>query len=166
MNQEQVAVPSLSRLHLSSDLPAATSELVTSLAEIISTKDGHDSIVDDNDTFRLERASTWSLGHIAEALPDINKEEANMDGAADDRIIDYNEITKHVVIHDQDLPQGKETPYFNHQAYFANLKHYQSKTPKSEDNIGKYLLYGEVVTSTNTLLEKSEALYRHWAVYI
>jgi len=154
VNQEQVAVPSLSRLHLSSYLPAATSELMASLADIISTKDGCDSIEDENDTFRLERASAWSLDSVADALPKIEDAKANGKTVDEDRIIDYDAITKYVVVHDQGLPQSKETPYFNHQAYFANLKHYQSTSSEGEDDIGRHLLYGEVVTSTNTLLEK------------
>lgn len=147
-------VPSLSRLHLSSYLPAATSELLASLADIISTKDGRDCIEDENDTFRLERASAWSLDSVADALPNVEDAQANGKTVDEDRIIDYDAITKYVVVHDQDLPQGKETPYFNHQAYFANLKHYQSFSSEGEDAVGRHLLYGEVVTSTNTLLEK------------
>jgi len=159
VNQEQVAVPSLSRLHLSSYLPAATSELVASLTDIISTKDGRDFIEDENDTFRLERVSAWSLDSMAAALPKVEDTKANGETVNDDRIIDYDAITKHVVVHDQGLPQSKETPYFNHQAYFANLKHYQSTSSEGQDDIGRHLLYGEVVTSTNTLLEKYGMLF-------
>ena len=129
---------------------------MASLADIISTKDGCDSIEDENDTFRLERASAWSLDSVADALPKIEDAKANGKTVDEDRIIDYDAITKYVVVHDQGLPQSKETPYFNHQAYFANLKHYQSTSSKGEDDIGRHLLYGEVVTSTNTLLEKYE----------
>lgn len=154
VNQEQVAIPSLSRLHLSSYLPAATSELMASLADIISSKDGRDIIEDENDTFRLERASAWSLDSVADALPKVESAKADGKTVDEDRIIDYDAITKYVVVHDQGLPQSKETPYFNHQAYFANLKHYQSTSSEGEDDIGRHLLYGEVVTSTNTLLEK------------
>ena len=154
VNQEQNAVPSLSRLHLSSNLPAATSELVASLADIISTKDGHEFIEDENDIFRLERESAWSLGSVVDAPPNIEGGKANEKAMDEDRIIDYNTITKYIVIHDRGLPQSKETPYFNHQAYFANLQHYQSNSLEGKDDIGKHLWYGEVVTSTNTLLEK------------
>lgn len=154
VNQEQVAVPSLSQLHLSSYLPAATSELVASLAEIISTKAGRNVIEDENDTFRLERASAWSLDSIADELSKVEDEKSDRKLADEARIIDYDAIEKHVIIHDEGLPQSKATPYFNHQAYFANLKHYQSTSAEGSDGLGKHLLYGEVVTSTNTLLEK------------
>ena len=130
------------------------SKLMSSLADIISTKDGYDIIEDDNDTFRLEREAAWSLGSMDEALSNAKDREADEEVTDEDRIIDYNAITKHVVVHDEGLPQSKETPYFNHQAYFANLKHYQSNSSEGNDDIGKHLLYGEVVTSTNTLLEK------------
>lgn len=153
VNQEQNVVPSLSRLHLSSVSPSHLSDIVASLADIISIQDKQEYIEDENDRFCIARSSTWSFGSLANALPDtgndINGEEADQD-----RILDYSKITKHILIHDQDVPQSKETPYFNHHAFFSNLKHFQSKSTEGGDAFGKHLLYGEVVTSTNTILEK------------
>lgn len=154
VNQEQVVVPSLSRLHLSSVLPAATSELVASLADIICWKDGSEYIEDENDTFCLERTSAWSLGSMASALPHEEDEKADTKFTDEDRIIDYNTVTKYIVLHEEGAPQSKDTPYFNHQAYFANLKHFQLNSSEAGAELGKHVLYGEVVTSTNTLLEK------------
>lgn len=80
------------------------------------------------------------------------REEENEDDQ--EKIIDYDKIVKRLVIHDADQPASKDTPYFNHHAYVANLKHYESQSRGSGRTFGKELLYGEVVTSTNTLLEK------------
>lgn len=148
------AVPSLSRLHISSLLPLGASELMASLQEIISTEDGEEYIKDENDTFHLEKPSTWTLGSAAGALSGSDGEKTDSSGVGEDRIIDYNAITKRVVVHENDLPSNKDTPYFNHHAFFANLRHYGSKWPKNDDSFGEYIWYGEVVTSTNTLLEK------------
>ena len=153
VNQENNAVPSLSRLHLSSMLPSHTSELVASFADIISIQDGQEYIEDENDKFCIARSSTWSLSSIANALHTSEGDKTETE-ADQDRILDYSQITKNVLIHDQDVPQSKQTPYFNHHAFFANLRHFQSTSREGEDAFGKHLLYGEVVTSTNTILEK------------
>lgn len=154
VNQEQNAVPSLSRLHLSSISPACTSELLASLEDIISTEEGHQIIKDDNDTFIIEKASAWSWDGVADTLPRTEDVNADEEALSEDRILDYRTIKKQIVVHDKDLPQTRATPYFNHQAYFANLKQYQSASRRVGNDFGKHILYGEVVTSTNTLLEK------------
>jgi len=123
-SQEESAVPSLSRLHLSSLNPADTSELVASLHEIISIQDGEEYIKDENDTFRLEKPSAWSLSSILNVLPRVTI--GKTDGVDDDMVRphDYETVVKRVVIYEEDHPAGKETPYFNYYAFFANLKYY------------------------------------------
>lgn len=160
INEEQNAVPSLSRLHISSIQPEATSEVLAALEDIIDDDDGHRIIKDDNDTFHIEQASAWSWDDVADTLPQREDGDADEKGASEDRILDYSAITKQIVFHDKELPQTRATPYFNHQAYFSNLKHYQSTTPRVRDDFGKHILYGEVVTSTNTLLEKNTQMLR------
>lgn len=76
------------------------------------------------------------------------------DNSAHRVILDYNKVLKRLIAHEIDLPSSKETPCFNHHAFYANLRHYLTKTKGIEGDFGKFLLYGEVVTSTNTLLEK------------
>lgn len=154
VNQENIAVPSLSRLHLSSMLPEGTTKMMAALQEIISVQDGEEYIRDENDTFHLEKPSTWSLGLIAEALPDAKSEKTDGSRVDEDRIIDYSTVVKRLIVHDKDPPPSKATPYFNHHAFFANLKHYQAQAPSGSDDFGKNVMYGEVVTSTNTILEK------------
>lgn len=153
VNQENTAVPSLSRLHLSSVLPNGTSRMMKSLQEITTIVDGEEYIKDENDTFHLEEPSAWSIGSIAHAPPGAQDKTDDGD-FGDDRIIDYNAVVKRLMVHDKEPPASKETPYFNHHAFFANLKHYNSQSQADSDNFGKNIMYGEVVTSTNTLLEK------------
>ncbi|KAL8931541.1 MAG: hypothetical protein Q9211_006886 [Gyalolechia sp. 1 TL-2023] len=164
VNQEQTAIPSLSRLHLSSAVVSDTAKLVEALEDIITMQDGEEYIRDENDTFHLEKRATWSLGALTDELPASSMKDPGgerSDNAEDqDKIIDYNKIVKQLMIHDKDQPESKDTPYFNHQAFFANLTHYDSQSRESDGTFGKNLLYGEVVTSTNTMLEKNTQLLR------
>lgn len=153
VNQENTAVPSLSRLHLSSILPEGTSEMMAALREITTLVDGEEYIKDENDTFHLEKPSAWSLSSVAESLPGV-KNKTDEKGDDESRIIDYSTVVKRLVVHEKDIPPSKETPYFNHHAFFANLKHYQAQIVGGGDGFGKIIMYGEVVTSTNTMLEK------------
>ncbi|KAH0566433.1 hypothetical protein GP486_000145 [Trichoglossum hirsutum] len=155
VNQELNAVPCLSRLHLSSVTPSDVQGLVDSWKDIVVSDDGEEYIKGENDTFHLGKPSRWSISSLAKTLPDFTCEKTNEEaGEEGDRILDYSMIVKHMVVHDQAYPSFKETPYFNHYAFFANLRHYQSLSKSSSEEFGKFLMYGEVVTSTNTMLEK------------
>lgn len=158
VNQEQTTIPSLSRLHLSSAVVSDTAKLMEALQDIITVQDGEEYIRDENDIFHLEKPATWSLASLGHTLPGATEKdpegEQSENAEDQDKMIDYNEIVKRLVIHDKDQPESKDTPYFNHQAFFANLKHYESQSRESGETFGKNILYGEVVTSTNTMLEK------------
>ncbi len=88
------------------------------------------------------------------STPDGKFDSQKENEGDEEKIIDYDKIVKRLLIHDKDQPESKDTPYFNHHAYVANLKHYESQSRGIGRTFGKELLYGEVVTSTNTLLEK------------
>lgn len=77
-----------------------------------------------------------------------------------DQILDYDKIVKVIVPHDSGLPSTKDIP-FHHEAFYANLNWYHNKLRNPGASFGRHLMYGEVVTSTNTLLEKNPALLRH-----
>lgn len=161
VNQENTAVPSLSRLHLSSMLSNDTSKIMAGLQEIITILNGEEYIKDDNDTFHLEKPSAWSLGSIASALSGVTNEKTQVDDVCADRIIDYDAVVKRLIVHEKEPPASKETPYFNHHAFFANLKGYETQIKEETTKFGKSILYGEVVTSTNTMLEKYDLSYSH-----
>lgn len=174
VNQDNTGVPSLSRLHLSSAQPSEISELVSTWSEIITAENGEEFIRAENDTFVLEKPSAWSLANLTKALPSavqavlpaansehgatVKTEEPDTESNPDDStdgIVDYDKVVKRLVAHESSLPENKETPYFNHNAFFSNLRHYNSTSGNHDGVFGKTLLYGEVVTSTSTLLEKS-----------
>ncbi|KAA8650483.1 hypothetical protein EYZ11_007660 [Aspergillus tanneri] len=146
--QSTTTVPSLSSMHLSALNPADTAQIVSSLQEIITTEGEEEYVKDENDTFRIEKPGTWSFNALGESLPE-----------RPEGIVDYNAITKRIVVHDE-VPSTKTTPYFNHNAYYSNLRRYQSLSKEGASEFGSTLMYGEVVTSTNTVLEKNPKLLR------
>lgn len=142
VTSETTTVPSLSTMHLSALDPTDTTKTVESWQEN-TTKDGDvEYFKDTNDTFRLEKPGIWSMDKLEESLP------SQAEG-----IVDYNAVIKRLVVHDE-LPSAKTTPYFNHNAYYANLRHYQAQSKEGASEFGSNLLYAEVITSTNTILEK------------
>lgn len=163
ISQETTSVPSLSRLHLSSLHHFLVPELFVSWEHIITKQDGEEYIKGENDTFLLEKQdSRWSLSSLVKTLPvpgilkagDEHIADQSNDFGTDDRIVDYNAITKRLIPHETEWPGTKETPYFNHHSFYANLRKYQEERDSEAEDFGKYLMYGEVVTSTNTMLEK------------
>ena len=158
VNQDDNTVPSLSRLHLSSMEPSETSGILAGLQEIVTNRDGEEYIKDETDTFHLEKQNTWSLNSLASTLQGDESDVTDQSNAEEDKIVDYNTVVKRIVVHEKDYPAAKETPYFNHSAFYANLQHYQEKSKEDDNKFGNYLLYGEVVTSTNSLLEKYASL--------
>ncbi|KAK2786796.1 biotin holocarboxylase synthetase [Emmonsiellopsis sp. PD_33] len=158
VNQETSTVPSLSRVHISSLDSERARGLKSALQEIIKVVDGQEYIKDDVDTFHLEEPSSMGMKDLAEALPESAEEKTDQEGDAD-RIVDYNTIVKQLVLH-EDYPSSKATPYFNHHAFYGNLREYRSQSKENVHEFGSNILYGEVVTSTNTLLEKNTQLLR------
>ncbi|ESZ97935.1 putative biotin apo-protein ligase [Sclerotinia borealis F-4128] len=163
VSEETSTVPSLSRLHLSSIDPHFVPELLASWEEIIDKENGEEIIKGENDTFHLEKTETdWSVESLVKALPpsdaSADEKHAVKSTLPDDGIIDYNAIPKRVIPHETNWPGTKETPYFNHHAFYSNLRHYQQESSSEAEEFGNTLLYGEVVTSTNTMLEKNSKL--------
>ncbi|KAI7172862.1 putative biotin apo-protein ligase [Hortaea werneckii] len=166
VNQETEGTPSLSRLHISSARYGGVSELLQSWqeADIISKEeDGREIIKGENDAFILEQHGRFAMGNVKDALPAAEEDKSEYQQPPKqqgDMLIDYNALPKHLVPHETALPDTKETPYFNHHAFYANLKDYnaQPEHRESEHTFGTNLLYGEVVTSTSTLLEKNPTL--------
>ncbi|KAK4570429.1 biotin holocarboxylase synthetase [Recurvomyces mirabilis] len=165
VSQATEAVPILSRLHLSSSQPSNVSALLASWHEqgILSKRDdGNETIEGENDRFILHQAGRWDMNDLQDALAsDSPTSQAQADDKSPDSLIDYNTIAKHLVAHESSLPSGKETPQFNHHAFFSNLTSFHSQQKESSGAFGKTLLYGEVVTSTSTLLDKNTTWLSH-----
>ncbi|KAF2453260.1 biotin-protein ligase [Lineolata rhizophorae] len=166
VNQEEAEIPSLSHLHLSAQRPSDVAELLSEWGEIIVKRGDEEYIHGENDSFYLENPARWSFSKLTEALSSAVisalPHKSNPEPLKEDEdILDYDKAVKRLVSHESDLPSGKDTPCFNHRLYFANLDQYYNTLKDPDRHFGKYLLYGEVVTSTNTLLEKNPSLLSH-----
>ncbi|KAK3116297.1 biotin holocarboxylase synthetase [Teratosphaeriaceae sp. CCFEE 6253] len=167
-SRETEAVPSLSYLHLSSSQPSRISELLHSWHEggvLAKAESGCETITGENDTFIVEQAGQWAKSDEKDSpsvpAADGGDVHALADGQPADSLLDYNTLTKRMITHEEGLPDGKEVPYFNHHAFYANLKQYNTKFQESDHAFGATLLYGEVVTSTSTLLDKNPTWLSH-----
>ena len=156
VNQEESKPPTLTTLRLTSYQPSEISIITSALEDIITSKDGKDYIEDENDTFHVERQLSLSLHSLQDSLNKIWAEE-NIPYLEDSKFTDYNKVIKHMVIHDKNHPSIEEAPFFDHELFFSSLGQFQRNAKGCDENFGKNLLYGEVVTSTNTLLEKYAA---------
>lgn len=76
-----------------------------------------------------------------------------------DQILDYDKVVKVVIPHEKEYPSNKDLS-FHHEAFYANLRFYHTKLNNPYASFGKHLMFGEVVTSTNTLLEKNPSFIR------
>lgn len=164
VSQQTEAVPSLSLLHLSASEPGVVSELVQDWQEagiVTKAEDGREVIKGENETFVLHADSgdSWDMSAVHKALAESSSgNDENQTDASDDRLVDYNSLPKRLLLHETSpstMPTSKQTPYFNHAAFFWALKDYHSQHRDSPHSYGKVLLYGEVVTSTNTMLDKN-----------
>jgi biotin--protein ligase len=165
VNQSDEPVPSLSPLHISSFHSEEVLGLLSQWKEIMTkTPSGEIMIQGDNDIFQFPnlpptlqdiKAGSGKIS-IVDAVASLklsSKEKDAEASSSSDRIVDYDKVVKQVMVHLDAAPSVKETPSFNHAAFYANLRDY-NKSRFDESSFGKYLLYGEVVTSTSTMLEK------------
>lgn len=125
------------------------------MTEIITKDGGEEYIKGSNDLFHLEKPdSRWSMTELSEALSDEFAASQKKTGrGSPDPTADYTHVVKRVVAHEDAWPEPKETPYFNHAVYYSSLREFRDKDEQAE-TWGDMLMYGEVLTSTNTLLEK------------
>ncbi|KAL4794712.1 biotin-protein ligase [Aspergillus venezuelensis] len=149
--QDTTHVPSLSSLHISSLASDDADRVLKSLEEIVG--DG-DHLKDEHDIFKIEKAGSFNMNSVAESLP--GKTEGLSEPESEE-IVDYQAVVKRLVVHD-DVPSAKATPYFNHHAFYSHLKTYQAQSKEGASLFGSNIIYGEVVTSTNTILEKNVKL--------
>jgi biotin--protein ligase len=177
VNEEEQAVPTLSRLHLTSHTRTEVSNLVASWSEIITVVDKPGSawredlkravnaLADNLPNLAVFTGTAQGSSNLNSKEPKTTEEEIQeciryTDASSSDQILDYEKIVKVIVPHDQGLPSTREIP-FHHEAFYANLSFYHNKFQNPAASFGKHLLYGEVVTSTNSLLEKNPSLLRN-----
>ncbi|KAF2396173.1 class II aaRS and biotin synthetase [Trichodelitschia bisporula] len=156
------SAPSLSPMYLSSCSSPDISKLLTLWKEVISAKGDEQLIVAEADTFRIEPLSSWSMGDMNEALPPVpasSSDETEAGTNLVDANVDSSKVLKRVLVYADTPPASKDTPYFNHGSFYAHLQRYNGVL--ADASFGRVLLYGEVVASTNTLLEKNPSFTKH-----
>ncbi|RKF57452.1 Biotin--protein ligase [Golovinomyces cichoracearum] len=175
----EVSMPHLSQLHLSSSDIQLVPDLLASWQSIITTNSiGENLIEAENDIFYLEKPvsecefESKNKSNDKGTAPNLeqtmwSKRTLNTKGQLNDfhgvddagpKIINYDSIIKRITPHEAKWPETKETPYFDHQVFYRSLREYQEEKGSEAVDFGKYLMYGEVVTSTSTLLEKNPKL--------
>ncbi|GAA5967664.1 hypothetical protein JCM21900_006734 [Sporobolomyces salmonicolor] len=127
-------------------LAASAPSLVHQTAQAIASKgevSGSSSVTfaDRNDTFAL---------HPASSLESLFRSARARQGTVDPE--EMRSQTKDICVCDETTPPASSTPLFNLQAYFDAL---QRDDPRPSA-FGQVVLYGEVVTSTQTMLDKND----------
>ncbi|RDA91212.1 hypothetical protein CP533_3386 [Ophiocordyceps camponoti-saundersi (nom. inval.)] len=146
VSPQQESVPPLSHLHLSSSCNGSkVMDVLGALDDILVKENGRDVIRGEVDSFYIRNRRRDSFfDRVALPQPTI----------ADDGHIDFAAVPKSIIAHEHDQPSLESTPHFDHNLYYANLARFQATEPDATD-WGSVLLYGEVVTSTNSILEKN-----------
>ncbi|KAK3682359.1 biotin-protein ligase [Podospora appendiculata] len=159
VSQGVSAVPSLSKIHVSSLNHTEVADLMHTFEDIITIEEGEDFIKAENDLFHLEKPdSRWSMAGLNEALASqYEAKNKNTGRGTPDPTAEYTPIPKSIVSHEDAWPEPRETPYFNHAVFYSSLGEYRRKGNSAKE-WGDVLMYGEVVTSTNTLLDKNPKL--------
>ncbi|KAG6003146.1 hypothetical protein E4U21_002300 [Claviceps maximensis] len=156
--------PSLSSIHLSAVDASLVSELLCSWAQIIEKENNNEYIRGEGDVFRIcsdqdglaaqdmDSLRRLSVGHDDDVHGDGGDASGEVTG-----IIDYTAVTKVIVAHEKCLPTTDMTPRFNHKLYYSSLARFR-RIEEGAGTWGNVLMYGDVVTSTNSLLEKNPKL--------
>jgi biotin--protein ligase len=163
VNQNPEPVPSLSPLHLSSSSPHGVSALLPSWRSLLSrSASGQVTLAGDSDTFHLRNlpASLAPDPDLSALRLDSHETEevVDQDPGSSSSAVDYDKIAKHLILHVDGRPSLKETPAFNHALFYDSLA--RSASYRRDAAFGRYILYGDVVTSTSTLLERNDSLLR------
>lgn len=131
-----------------------------------SSSQGGQAAASDQPPTRSKESASTPMSSPPTSMPDNDQPTSGANTSTSvDPIIDYNTITKQILVHTSSPPRpsSKETPYFNHSAFFSHLTSTSSNAQAfftSSTKFGNPLIYGEVVTSTNSLLEKNTRLLR------
>lgn len=162
--EEVLTAPSLSALHISSLYNEETSKLLENIKKDAATSVGGVGYLKaEQDTFLLVQEEALSLDGLAKSLPSSDPHVEDLtkaDPLASDPL-DYSKIIKTMIFHEHAAPSHSDTPCFDHILFYESLMEYQSQGGTRAKEWGNILMYGETVTSTNTLLEKNQRLLNH-----
>lgn len=144
-----LGIPDLSALYLASLHPSYTTELAESLKKL-ATPEG--LIKEPNDTFQMIATPQHTVPVHTSTLSETTE------GESEERFI------KNLVLCPEGAPLSSLTPQFAMGEFFKHLQQVRQQFPNSSlsnRQFGNWLMYGEVVTSTQTMLDKNFALCQH-----
>ncbi|KAF9922126.1 biotin holocarboxylase synthetase [Linnemannia zychae] len=144
-------IPSITPLFLASMQPSFTAELSRTL---LGLANGQGQIQEVNDTFQLIPSLQHPIPVHSHTIPvsDLGLTKENSE----------EKSVKNIVICADAPPPANLTPEFNMTNFFQHLEHirqqYQGDRFSSNLIFGNSLLYGQIVTSTQTMLDKNFGL--------
>ncbi|KAI5794409.1 biotin-protein ligase [Peziza echinospora] len=141
-SEQANVVPPLSVLHLTALYPEDVPDIITNLRDVMCQDGSDDMILGETDSFILQDPRRPTLS-----------QETKWEKA--DRIIEYHEITKTLFVHDKGYPGSNDTPHFDHEVYYNALDDYRTSSRLSPSQLGSFIMYGEVLTSTSTILDSN-----------
>lgn len=149
VNESDRPIPSLTRLKLTSSKPGRVETLLESLGQKVGFQGpANNLLVGTNETFRL---------HDARDELYTKQQEESSD---DEHDLGADKKTKDVDVYYEGYPTHKETPYFDHGSYYESLDRFQ-KSNGIRGDLGSLMMYGEVVSSTSTMLDKNYNILAH-----
>lgn len=175
VDSEQKPLPQLSNMHLSSLRPEDKAALLQAWKQMATgTYDGEENIIEaENDKFSLNEATGTSDPKpkkiIQEYASDIAIRGESTPGrrGTPDHTADFDHLVKRIVYHDKDWPSDEYTRGFSHSKYYNSLEEARHDerlaSPKwnqlpIKGTWGNVFMYGSVLTSTNSLLDKNPKL--------
>jgi len=164
VNEASKPVPAPSPLYLTALDPSEIPSLLSKWSEILLQSGENVYIKGDNDTFKItnlpDSITPQKSQDVDEALSALSLEEPLAEQSSPDRIVDYDALTKHIIV-SPSPPSLRETPNFSIPTFYHHLESFSS-TRRYKSAFGRYLIYADVVTSTNTMLEKYVPLRSSW----
>lgn len=146
-----VTIPNLTPIYLSSLILNQAHNLVNDLKENLDFINNN-TLEDNHDTFifhdELENDHEYFISSSAQSNDDENSDTS---------------LVHMKVFRNSNVPDYKLTPYFDINEYFVHLRELYSNSNTSEGigSFGSIIGYGEVVSSTSTLLDSNPKWLRH-----
>lgn len=143
VNDNEVVRPRITPLNLCSPIPHKVDELMAQIVADVGLS-SQNLLEGTADSFRIH-SEDYSLAH------QLDKQE---------EYEDPDTAIKELIVYRSTLPDRKATPYFDIRQYFRLLQQNHGQIDLS-GKAGSILLYGEVITSTSSILDKNFNILKH-----
>ncbi|KAM7215230.1 hypothetical protein V8F06_009368 [Rhypophila decipiens] len=164
-------LPKLTEMHLSSLRPEHKAALLSSWKQMAKgTYDGESDLIEaGNDRFSLEEptepSNSLELGDEVDEYSDnagFSRANTSGRGGTPDHAADFDHLTKRIVYHEKTWPSDDCCPDFSHSKFFSAVENARLNeklaNPRFNGSWGNVFMYGKVLTSTNSLLDKNPKL--------